>query len=563
MAKKKQEQAPEQNQKLIKFVTGRQTKLESEKTNFNDRLQDVADYVAPHREDIRGTYLKGEKKGAKIFDGTALGAAVLATDGIHGYHVSPAFPWFKYAMNRKKVNKIKEVIDYLQEVEFNMYMALNRSNFYSEMWMYIYDGETAGTATISCEEDLLEERISFETVHPGEIFIAENRYGEVDVLHRKRKRSARQLVQMFGLDNLTPQIRQTYESSPFTEFDILHAVYPREEYDDRMRDAKNKRYASVWLLLSGNHICRESGFDRFPYAAWRYMRSGKEPYGISPAMLAIYDIKGVNLMDKCDLGARQMAIDPPLNVPSYLEGKVEWKPRGLNYMRDARDKITPSNIGVDFPATDDIMARKQNAIKERFHVDTFLMLSNLQSRGDRTAYEVSEMMGEKAAVLGAELGPLNTELDDLNELVFDIETAAGRMPKPPDILYELAANDPALRFDPVYMGPLAQAQREKFAKEGIRKFFVEITPIVQVKQDTLDKIDGDAAIDILGEINNVPQELIKSDDEVAKIRAGRLAAMQQQTAMENAQAVAGSLKTASEADKNMNGALSGLMGAGK
>ena len=38
-------------------------------------------------------------------------------------------------------------------------------------------------------------------------------------------------------------------------------------------------------------------------------------------------------------------------------------------------------------------------------------------------------------------------------------------------------------------------------------------------------------------------------------------AQQQQTALENAQGMAEGLKTASEADKNMNGKLSGLMGA--
>jgi hypothetical protein len=429
------------------------------------------------------------------------------------------------------------------------------------MWMYIYDGMTAGTATIFGEEDLNEERISFETVHPGEIYIAENRYGEVDIMHRKRKQTARQLVQKFGLDNLTAPIKQVYEKSPFTEFDILHAVFPREEYDDRMKDAKNKKYASVWLLPAGNHICRISGFDRFPFAVWRYMRSGKEPYGISPAMLAIADIKGLNLMDKCDLGARQMAIDPPLNVPSYLEGKVEWKPRGINYLENAaKDKISAAYTGANFPATDTIIERKQKALKERFHVDTFLMLSALEGRGKRTAYEVSEMMAEKAAILGAELGPLNTELDDLNEIVYNIELAAGRMPDPPDILFQLAANDPSLRFDPVYMGPLAQSQREKFAKEGIRKFFTEVAPIIQVKPETLDKINGDAALDILAEINNVPQELIYSNDEVAKTRKGRLMAQQQQTALENAQGMAEGLKTASEADQNMNGKLSGLMG---
>ena len=554
--------AIKQDPKLVKLISGRQSTLESEKTNFNERLQEVADLVAPHREDIRGTLPKGEKKGKNIYDGTALGAAVLATDGIHGYHVSPAFPWFKYMMNRKKINKIPEVMEWLQELEFNMYMALNRSNFYSEMWMYIYDGMTAGTATIFCEEDLIEERISFETVHPGEIFISENRYGEVDILHRKRKRSVRQLVQMFGLDNLTPAIKQMYESQPFTEYEIIHAVFPREEYDDRMKDTQNKKYASVWMLSAGNHICRISGFDRFPYAVWRYMRSGKEPYGISPAMLAIADIQGVNIIDKCDLGARQMANDPPLNVPSYMEGKVEWKPRGINYYQEgkATKGIYPANTGVNFPAVDNVIERKQNAIKERFHVDTFLMLSNMQGRGDRTAYEVSEMMGEKAAVLGAELGPLNTELDDINEFVMDIEKAGGRMRPPPDILFQLAQNDSSLRFDPVYMGPLAQSQREKFAKEGIRKFFTEITPIISAKPETLDKIDFDITLEILGEINNIPQEILVADEKVAKIRQGRLQAQQQQSALEKAQGMAEGLKTVSDADKNMNGVLSGLMG---
>jgi hypothetical protein len=326
-----------------------------------------------------------------------------------------------------------------------------------------------------------------------------------------------------------------------------------------MKDAANKKYASIWLLLAGNHVCRISGFDRFPYAVWRYMRSGKEPYAITPAMLAMADIKGVNLIDKCDLGARQMMLDPPLNVPDYLEGKVQWKPRGLNYVKNFRDKIMPANTGSNFIATDNVMDRKQAAIKERFHVDTFLMLANLEGRGQRTAYEVSELMAEKAAVLGAELGPLNTELDHILDCVYDIEVKAGRMSNPPDILLEMAANDPALRFDPVYMGPLAQAQKEKFSKEGIRKFFIDITPLVQAQPEVLDNYDLDEASRVLAEIDGVPQEIIVEKEKVDKKRQGRLKAMQQQNMLENAQGMAEGLKTASEAGKNIN-AMGGVGG---
>ncbi len=545
-----------QDQDLIKFITSRHSKLENDKSNFNDRMQDVADFVCPHRDDILGNMVPGEKKGSKIYDGTAVGAAVLAADGIHGYHVSPAFPWFKYLINVKEINKIPEVREWLQDgVEYGIYSALNRSNFYAEMWSEIYDGLTLGTAPIFAEEDLSEERIVFESVHPGEVFISENKYGDVDVLHRKRKLTARKLMQMFGKENLPDSITTSYDNAPFQEYEIIHAVYPREDYNDRLKDGESKKFASVWYLKNSNHICRVHGFDKFPYQVWRYLKSGKEPYGISPAMLAMADIKGLQLMGKTILGAAQLAVDPAYNIPSYLQGKVQLKPRGQNFIREANDRITAINTGSGYPVGIDREQAKQRSIEKRFHVDTFLMLAQLEGRGQRTAYEVSEMMAEKAAVLGAELGPLNTEIDHLLERVFDIESNAGRIPPPPDILQELAREDKTLRFDPLYMGPLAQNQREKFGKEGIRKFFLDIAPLVQLKPEVLDKIDFDSTIDILADINNTPHGVLMTSEAVAAIRQGRLQAQQQDTMMEGLASTLKGAKTASEADKNMDGQM--------
>lgn len=549
-----------QDQKLIKLITGRQTKLESEKTNFNDRLQDVADFVCPHRDDIRGTLLPGEKKGSRIYDGTAVSAAVLAADGIHGYHVSPAFPWFKYIMNREQVNKISEIRLWLQEVEHNMYMALNRSNFYSDMWSYIYDGFTLGTAAIYPEEDIAEDRIMFEAIHPGEIFISENKFGEIDLLHRKRKITVRKLIQMFGLENLPESIRAVHENQPFSKYELLHAVFPREEYDTRKKDALNKKFASCWLLTAGNHLCRISGYDNFPFHVWRYLKTGKEPYGVSPAHLAMSDIKGINLMSKTLLGAAQMAVDPAYNVPSYLEGKVQLKPRGLNYVREKGEGITPVNTGSNFPVGLDREQAKQQSIKERFHVDTFLLLTQINLKGgNRTIPEVEELLGEKAAVLGAELGPLNRQLDSILDHVYQIEVDAGRMPPPPDVIFEIAENDSALRFDPEYQGPLAQAQREKFGKNSIKRFFMDIVPIVEVDPEVIDNFDLDKASRILADVNGIPEEIKKSPDSVKKIREGRAAAQQRMQQQEDSMTAVQGLKTASEADKNLDGKLSAAL----
>ena len=553
----------QQNEELVNFVTSRQSKLESEKANFNDRMQDVADFVAPHREDILGNLVPGEKKGRKIFDGTAVSAAVLATDGIHGYHVSPAFAWFKYTMNRKNVNKVVEIREWLDEVEFNMYMALNRSNFYSEMWSFIYDGFTMGTSSIYAEEDLAEEKIAFETIHPGEIYIAENKYGQVDVMHRKRKLSARKLVQMFGEENLPPGIKSTHKKQPFGEHEVVHAVYPREEFDDRKKDAQNKKFASTWLITEGNTIAKVSGFDEFPYHTWRYLKTGKEAFGVSPATLAMPDIQGLNVMSKTLLGAAQLAVDPAYNVPSYLQGSVQLKPRGLNYIKDtAKDRITPVNTGSNYPVGIDREERKQAQIRERFHVDTFLMLTQLAGRGDRTAFEVSEMMAEKAAVLGAELGPFNKQIDSILDHVFRIEVNAGRMPEAPDILQEMADADDTIRFDPVYQGPLAQSQQDKFGKDPIRKFFLDIAPVIQLDEDVVDNFDMDEGARVLGELNGIPSDMIRTREQVATIREGKALAEAEAQQQEELAAGIEVGKTASEMDKNLNGRLSAQIGGG-
>jgi hypothetical protein len=553
-----------QDQKLITFLTSRQKKLVNDKSSFNDRLQDVADLVCPQREDIRGNLVKGESKGTKIYDGTAVSAAVMATNGIHGYHVSPAFPWFRYTTNRQHANKIKEVKEWLGEIENNMYMALNRSNFYAEMWPYIYDGFTIGTSSIYAEEDIAEDRIVLETIHPGEIFIAENKYGDVDVHHRKRNVSARKLVQMFGKEALPSKIQALVDTQPFTEFELIHAVFPREEFDDRMKNVKNKRFASIWYLSDGNHIVRESGFGEFPFSAWRYMKTGKEVYGVSPAHLAMADIKGINLITKTIYGAAQLSIDPAYNVPSYLMDSVDLRPRGLNPIR-GNDVISPVNTGANYPIGVDTKKDLQVQIKERFHVDTFLLLTQSVGQGQRTAYEVSEMMAEKAAVLGAELGPFNIQIGNVLERIYEIEDNAGRMPDPPDILLEMLDEDPHLRFDPVYQGPLAQAQKEKFSKAPIRRFFQDLVPLVELdrehgKGEVLDNFNIDAAARIMGDESNLPAEITNSVVEVKKTRDGRALAQQQLEQEEQVKEQLDGAKTLSEVDKNLNNKLSNQLG---
>ena len=280
------------------------------------------------------------------------------------------------------------------------------------------------------------------------------------------------------------------------------------------------------------------------------MRTGKSPYGVSPAHLAMSDIKALNLIGKTLLGAAQLAVDPAYNVPEYLEGKVKLKPRGLNFIKKG-DSITPINDGRGFPIGIDREEAKQRSVRERFHVDTFLMLTQLAGQpGTRTATEVMEMVAEKAAVLGAELGPLNSELDKILDQVYGIELEAGRMPPPPDILLELAEQDQTIRFDPLYVGPLAQAQRERFARDGVTKFMTQVAPIAEVQPAILDNFDLDAGSRHLAENINVPAEMIRPEAEVAAFREQKAQAMQAEQQKEDLERMAAAGKDVASADKS-------------
>ncbi len=551
---------------LKKLITGRQKKLESLRSPMLDVWQSVGEYVNIGLGDMTNTTNQTIQTlsglGNKAFNGTAISAAVLATDGIHGYHVSPSFPWFSYMMSRNVLNKVPAIKEWLQAEEQEVYSTLNDSNFYAEMWPFIYNGFTVGTIAIYGEYDFDKGQVVFECVHPKEVYIAENRYGIIDVLHRKYRLSARKLCQKFGKDKLSPAIKTAYENDPFQDFEIIHAVFPREEYDDRKKDAKNKKFASVWYATSEGTILNESGYDEFPYKVWRYMRFSNIAYGLSPAILAMCDIKGANIISKTIRGAAQMAVDPPLNVPADLVGKVQWKPRGINPYDKDNMFVRPAQLNTNYPVGKEEKESVERAIKERFHVDTFLMLAQLEGRGNRTAYEVSEMMGEKAAILGAELAPLNVQMDSILEMVYSLKASLdpqneGSITQRPDILYELAVEGDT--FSPIYMGPLAQAQRRLYKTQGMRGALEAVAPVLQLFPNSARVVNGDETVRAILESYSFPQKAINDEKTVEAEKQAEEQAMQEAQGKQDMLDMAGGAKDVAVADKNMGGKLSEML----
>jgi hypothetical protein len=204
------------------------------------------------------------------------------------------------------------------------------------------------------------------------------------------------------------------------------------------------------------------------------------------------------------------------------------------------------------------------------------MLAN-DTRSGITAREVEERHQEKMLVLGPVLERLNEELfDPMIDRTFAIMqrhsegvwrgALGGRAllpPPPPDMQNE------EIRVE--YTSILAQAAKATSTR-SLEAFGQFVGAIAQFDQGVLDKVDFDQFVDEYADAQGVPAKLIRGDDEVTQIRAGKAqqARMQQMAAMAPAaKDLASAMKDAattvpqegSVAANLAGGAAGGLLGA--
>ena len=330
---------------LAKNLLKRFDRLKSQRQNWESHWQEVADYMQPRKADVTKTRSKGDKRTELIFDSSPLQAVELLAASLHGMLTNPSTPWFSLRFKEDDLENEDEAKEWLESATETMYAAFNKSNFQQEIFELYHDLITFGTAAMFIEEDD-EDILKFSTRHINEMYIAENEKGRIDTVFRKFKISARAAMQKFG--NVSANIATTAKKDPYEEVEILHAVYPRSDFNPKKQDKSNRPFESVYLDTSSGDELSLSGFREFPFVVPRYLKASHEIYGRSPAMTALPDEKMLNEMSKTTIKSAQKQVDPPLLVPD--DGfilPVRTVPGGLNFYRSGtRDRIEPLNIGA-------------------------------------------------------------------------------------------------------------------------------------------------------------------------------------------------------------------------
>jgi len=518
-------------------------------------FQNIIDLILPGLEDFLRQSKPGTGESAGRYGGFGISQLQLFADGMFGYLVAPSINWFVFQMSQDIQNEIPEIRKWTQDLTEHFRWRFNQTNFYDAMSTTFEHAGALGFANIFSEEVKETGEIIFHTYHPGELLFSENKYGAVDSVFRKCKIKAGIAVEKFGEKVLPQTIVNIAKSSPLEEYDFIHAVYPREDVKPGKLGSKNMPFASVWICETEKKKVQEKGYNLNPYHIWRY-KKGSTPYGRGPAEDALVEIMQDNVIQRSVLGAAQRSVEPPMNAPGEMEGQVDLTPHGLNWYSDPAAKITPIHAVTQFPVTLEVMQRIEGVIERHFKVEFFTLLAQRESVQPRTATEIIELQGEKAAVLGRPLARFYKEhIYPIFDRVYQIDMEAGRIPPVPDILMDQGGQ---IKIE--MLGPLAQAQKKLFQMQGYNAGMEQLAMAAQLfGPEVLDVINSDQTVRGILRMVGWDQDAINSQEDVAKIRFAR---MQAQREMEEQERMAEGAETAKKlamADKALGGKVSGLL----
>lgn len=506
---------------------------------------EIADRVIPAQSRnffTRQTLTKGEKRTELQYDSTAASALKRFAAILDSLLTPRNQTWHRVVPSHKELLKDRMTRLYFDEV--NRILFRHRyaptANFSAQNQQNYLSLGAFGTGCMFIDDLQGGEGLRYKAIHLGEVYFTENHQGIADQAFRKFRMTARQAVQKFGEDVMPDQIISALKVNGEREFDFLHVVRPREDYDPVRIDHKGMKWESCYVSMEGRKPLSEGGFTTFPYAISRYEQAMNEVYGRSPAMEVLPAIKTLNEEKKTMLKQGHRAVDPVLlaHDDGILDG-FSLKPGAINaggVTAEGRPLVHALPVG-QIAIGKELMDDERNVINDAFLVSLFQILVETPQM---TATEVMERTREKGILLAPTVGRQQSEyLGPLIDRELDILNRQGLLPPMPPALRE-AQGDYRVEYD----SPLSRSQRAEEAS-GLMRTVESVLQIVNVTQnpEPLDLFDWDVIIPDLSEINAVPGRWMRDMNVVMQMRQGRAQQAQAQTAIQAAPAAASLIKS--------------------
>ena len=557
------------------------SQLEFERSSFLPHWRDLGDFILPRRPRFITTDTnRGDRRNQKIVDTTATLSARTLRSGMMSGITSPARPWFRLTTNDPKLSDSEAVKNWLYQVTARMSNMFLKSNLYNALPILYGDIGVFGTHVLWVEEDF-ERVIQFTPLPIGSYSISNNDKLKVDTITRQFRMTVRQLVEKFG--KRTGADPNDYDWRNFSTsvksfwitdqkeiwMDITHAVRPNPLFDPKKPQSSNKRYSSIYYETGSNSVgissfdtnedtlLSVSGYNQFPALAVRWETTGEDVYATScPGMDSLSDIKQLQTQTRRMAQAIEKMVNPPLQGPTQLKQQgASQLPGGMNWLdvRDGAAGLRPVHeVNIRIAELENMQQQIRDRIRRGFFEDLFLMLAQDDRQQPATAREIDERHEEKLLALGPVLEQLNQDLlEPLIDLAFEFGERQGIWPEAPP---ELAGQPLKVEFISI----MAQAQKS-IGIGGIERLMATVERLAAIMPSAMEKIDSDELMDSYGDFLSLPPNIIRTDDEVAQVRAQNAKAQQAAQMQETVPAMAGAAKDLAQAPTDGQNALTDLL----
>jgi len=505
---------------------------------FKDSIfRDISNFI---NFDMSDWYLRSDpmnsmrvsNTGIRIYDWTGPESSNLCSEGLMGYAISRSGIWFRVEFDDSRVNDNAGA--FLQNGERQMYKQLQMSPFYDEARLFLRSLLDFGTAIMWREENSDAGRPSYKTLHLNRCYIANDRWGDIDVLIRDIWMSPQNIIEEYGEENTPAQIVSAYKLNQGAQW-LLHSfTFPRDKYNLDF-EAPTGEYPELTLAsCDWYHPIRLDVHETKPFFAARYTRSyDAGPWGTgAPGMLQLGNIKMLNAMKQDVLRLGQRMSDPPIKATLGMRGRLNRVPGDPVYLPPGQDYELEKFEG-DPRMLENSIANLEKTIRNGYHYDFFLLLTNnIEQITKSTATGVQGLQGEKAAMLSAFSSRLGYEfLEPLLQDLFFSELRAGRLGTPPR-----EARGRQLKLNMV--GPLWQMQRQHLSLNSTMSALQQIAALMTMQLqagqpgDVLDNFDLSAYSRDIASSYDVAKDVMRNLAQVQVIRQGRAQAAQQQALLQ-------------------------------
>lgn len=486
---------------------------------------DCYKYGAPERQQnfssTQSNQSQRQDDRINLYDSTASDSIqVLVSMIMNGVTPSNAI-WFKAQPDGiDDLSVLTEGERWLEDVCQFMWRNIHAANFDSESFETITDVVTAGWGVLYTDIDReAGGGYVFESWHPGNCFIGSTRAdGLIDTIYREHEMTAEAMVNTYGEDNCHHTVVEQAKTAPDTKFTLLHVIQPRKSKGAGQID-KDMPFASTHLDFSNKHLLKESGYHEFPCSIPRLRRLPNSVYGNGQMSIALPDAKMANELMKTTINSAELQLggmwiaqdDGVLNPHT-----VKIKARHIIIANDV-NSMKRLDDGANFQIADYLLQNLQGGIRRKLMADQLPTIGTQQM----TATEIHTRVELIRQMLGPMYGRLQTEyLQSILDRCFGLALRAGALGNPPE---ELQGRNLSFKF----VSPMARSQRmeEVMATE---QYVMSMSNMAAVKEDILDNVDFDAVAVITGTGRGVPQNIMRTADEVQQFRQAKQEAQEKQ-----------------------------------